>query len=245
MNNTRFAIGAFLIAFIFIGIMTFIQAGPGISEDNDEEKRTIDVSGSATLTANPDKAEIYLSVTKQELSAKEAQAFVTEKMNAVRKSLIAAGVSSSDIETTDYSIYPVYDYKEGESILRGYKATHSIKVTTRDTENVGELVDVAIDSGANQVSSIQFGLTDAKVDELKLRAYKEAGISAKKKAQAIADGLDIQLGEVLAVSDSSPVVFPYYSKSYPLAAGFAAESTQIDAGPVKVSVNLNVKFEIK
>src|SRR3989344_7434657 len=95
MNNTRFAIGAFLIAFIFIGIMTFIQAGPGISEDNDEEKRTIDVSGSATLTANPDKAELYLSVTKQELSAKEAQAFVTEKMNAVRKSLIAAGVSSS------------------------------------------------------------------------------------------------------------------------------------------------------
>ncbi len=247
MKNAKFAIAAFLAAFIFVGLLTFVQAGSQ-TDTAEKEKRTIDVSGSATLSANPDKAELYLGVTKQELSASEAQQYVTEKMDAVRSALFSSGISKEDIETTDYSVYPVYDWKDGEQILRGYRATHSIKVTTKSIDSVGKLIDVAVKSGANQVNSVQFGLTDAKTDELRLKAYKEAAGATKKKAQAIADGLGVKLGRAMAVSDNTQVVVPYLSK-YATAQTFesgasAAPSTQIDVGLVKVSVDLRATFEM-
>lgn len=247
MNNVKFITSALLVAFIFIGLLTFVQADTDVKQS--AEKRTIDVSGSATLGSNPDKAEIYVGVYKEDSEASAAQKYVTEKMNAVRNALQAKGVKLADIETTEYSLTPLYDYdyKAGSSkrIFKGYRASHSVKVSTTDTANVGALIDVAIDSGANEVNSVQFTLTDAKIEELRLKAYKEAAISSKKKASAIAEGLGVKLGDVISVTDGSPVVIPYYSRvaSAQLYEGGAAPAqTQIDVGQVKISVDLRATF---
>ncbi len=63
-----------------------------------------------------------------------------------------------------------------------------VKVTVRDLDNLGDLIDVASKSGANQINSIQFTVEDEEA------YYQEALVlamsNAKGKANAILGTMD-------------------------------------------------------
>jgi len=218
------------------------------ADETGAETRLIDVSGTVTKKASPDEATITFSVETRDKSAAKSQSDNATIAQGVIDALKQAGVADSDIKTVSYSLYEDFQWndmtRKSESV--GYRTTNSIQATVRDLSQTGPVIDAGVQAGANNVSGVSFQLSDAKEAELKMLALKEAAENAKVKAQSIASGLGISVGQVYSASESSNYVIPYYSYDMVKAsAGEGASSpTPVIAGDVQYSATVSVQFEI-
>lgn len=83
---------------------------PGASADG--HYRGLSVTGSGTATASPDLAYVSLGVEAEERTAATARYAAAQAMAAVLESLRENNIDGSDIQTTYFSIRPVYDWVE-------------------------------------------------------------------------------------------------------------------------------------
>jgi len=222
------------------GVISFADAAG-------ERLRLISVSGTITKTASPELAYVTLSVETLDKSASQSQSDNAVLASKVMDALRNAGIDAKDIQTSSYSLQEEFqwnDYAErSESI--GYRTVNSITAKVRDLGNVGNIIDVAVQAGANSVSGVSFALTTEKEAELKTAALQEASANAKTKAQSIATGLGIGVGQVYSASESSSYVVPYYAKSYAMDSAGAAVPTPISPGDIEFTATVSVQFEIE
>ena len=125
-------IGLGLVGIIALASFLYFVAIPRIS-----------VTGTGTVTAYPDEADIMFSVRTQDSSAAKAAAENGVQATAVFASLAALGVNKSDIRTISYSLSPAYDSYNYSKVV-GYVAVNSMEVIVTGTENlpsVGKIVD--------------------------------------------------------------------------------------------------------
>ena len=117
-----------------------------------------------------------------------------------------AGVGSSDIQTTQVSLWP--QTPSNGTRITGYQASNSVQVTAALGKS-GSLVDAAVGAGANNVDGPSLDTADKSA--LYNQALKQALAEAKQKAQAIASapashgsstraGLAFQRSRLLRVS---------------------------------------------
>ena len=99
-------------AALFVAAIGIFAGRPAEAAEEAVEKRTINVSGQSKVTASPDFATISLGVLTEDKDAKVAQRANAESMDKVIKAIKALGIAEADIQTTNYSIYPVYNYKQ-------------------------------------------------------------------------------------------------------------------------------------
>jgi uncharacterized protein len=93
-------------------------------------------------------------------------------MSAVVQKLKASGLGDDAIRTRAYDLQPEFDYRDGKQTLRGYVARNSVEVRLDDIERVGEVIDVAVGSGATSVSGVRFDLKNR--DEIEREALQRA-----------------------------------------------------------------------
>src|SRR5271169_4825434 len=96
LTKRVFAIG--LVGLVVLATFLYTVAIPRVS-----------VTGSGTVTAYPNEADLQFSVRTQNQSAADAAAENGVIMTNVFTSLFAIGVNKSDIKTTSYSLSPAYD----------------------------------------------------------------------------------------------------------------------------------------
>jgi len=219
-----------------------------VTNDSAPNIKTLSVSGSVTKMVTPDKVDIVLSVETLDKLASKSQSNNALIAEAVRKALSDAGVNNSDIKTISYSVYEDFEWNGvlEKSVSVGYRTSNQIQVTLTDITKAGKVVDAAVGAGANRVSSIAFGLSDAKELEVRKTALADASATAKTKANSIASGLGITIGKVYSISESSYGYTPNY-KEYDVMASSAegaAPKTPISAGDVEVNATVSVQFEI-
>lgn len=158
-----------------------------------ESRQKIRVTGEGTIFSEPDQAEISLGVTNEDQELQKGQLENNSVMSGIIESLNAIGISDEYIRTIEYSIYPIYDFVDGKQTFRAYKVNHILRITIRNINDVGNVVDTAVKNGANTISSISFSL--ANPTAAYNNAVSEAVINAISKAQAIATTLQITLIE--------------------------------------------------
>ncbi|PIN78188.1 hypothetical protein COV15_00075 [Candidatus Woesearchaeota archaeon CG10_big_fil_rev_8_21_14_0_10_34_12] len=204
---------------------------------------TITTSGSAETKIMPDLAVVYLNIQSINKSAEDAKNRIAVIRDDVMTSLIKLGLERKNIETEQYSIYPNYDWASGKQDITGYTATQTIKVSTKDFNNVGKIVDAVVDDGA-LVSYINFELSLEKQNENKAVQLEEATKDARKKADAIAAGLGKKVVGVVSVSTNN---YDYYP--YPLYraedGGVSLEKATADITPSQVNINADVSVTFR
>jgi len=211
------------------------------------DKDTISVSGNAELTVSPDKAEININILTEAPTADEAQERNAERSNSVIEALKDAGVKDSEIETTNYYLSKRREWNRDTNKYEdvGYQLSHTIKVTTKDIDEVGSLADTAVDAGANQIQGINFGLTDETEKEVRDQALEEAAELAKEKADSLASALDVKIVKIVSVQESNYYYTPFRYGDYAMAEeSMAGAKTQISPEDVEVRSTVNVVFEI-
>ena len=72
-------------------------------------------------------------------------------MNKIQSALLGLTITEENIQTTNYSLYPIYDAKSNSREITGYSVTNEISVNIDNIALVGIVIDTAINSGASNV----------------------------------------------------------------------------------------------
>ncbi len=228
---------------IILGLAAVL--GPNLADDNEQEE-TITASGTAQIEAVADEITLHVRVETSGKTAEEAQKVTTEKTDALMESFLEL-VKKDDIETTQYSVQEWREWEREKMVLKGYKAVHALKVTLTNPLVAGKLLDRAVSSGAF-VDYLNFGFSKQKEKQLKEQALKEAAQQAKHKAESVADGLGVELGDIVSVSESE-ANYPMYRMAGPemmmAKADAAAAEPSISPQTLQVTAQVSVAYEIE
>lgn len=214
----------------------------------EKDVKTISSSGNAEISVDPDEVVVYLSIETRSDSADEAKDENAKISADVMSALEDAGVDKEDIETQNFNIYPDYDWSNGKRTMKGYVASNDIMITTGDFDEVGNIIDAAVDNGA-LVNYINFQLSNKKTNEYKAQVLAEASQDARNKAEATASGLGKTIGDIVSVSSSDYNYRPYPFYSMDATEAGSADvkqvATEINPQQLDVYASVYVEFELK
>ena len=231
---------------ILIAVIILLVGGFIFYNNLNKEKTTINVNGESKIEALADQVTVYIGIETLKDTAEESKNENSEITNKVLSALQYQGIKKEDIETNNYNIYPDYNYEDGKQILKGYKTSNSLKIKTKDFSKIGKIVDASINSGANNIQSINFELSQEKQNEVKTQAIGKATEDARLKAEATAKGLNAKLGRVKNVNIQDYNYYPI--PIYTLESGAdvrKAVATEILPSKLEVNAMVNVVFEIQ
>ncbi len=215
-----------------LGILAFGIATVALAQT--APRASITATGEATVSASPDQATLTVSVSNTASNAIDASSQNAVLTSSVISALRAVMAGSDTLQTVAYSLSQNYN---NQGLPTGFTATNTIQVTTADLTSPGKLIDTATQAGASRVQGLSFGLKDSQ--PLRAQALKLAAGQAQVQVQAIANGLGVKLGNVIAASDGSSVS-PLVSSTLP----GSAVSTPIVTGAVQVTADVRLQVEI-
>lgn len=208
---------------------------------------SLSVTGSATVTAEPDQALVQLGVQETQTEVTQAQALVNEKINAILEALEKSEeypIAPADITTASYDIYPRYSYDDatGEQVLSGYRAECTLAIVVRDIDKVGMVIDAAFAAGANEMDSIEFRLEDSSL--VNDQALTQALEDALHKAQLLAQAAGINLADYQMSLSASENSYGSNGRSvvYAMADTVASTATSVRAGQLSFSASVNLTY---
>jgi uncharacterized protein YggE len=268
MNNRRMLLTFLLIAFLIWTAGCVESEGQGLSSDVKISAPSdamalgaassyqplaagwgIVVTGQGKMRVTPNQAELTVGVVTTGGSSQEAMAENSAAMNRVISALKREGVDEKDIKTQSVNVWPEFDYgKEGENRelpeIIGYRAENRVSVTIRDIGKTGEVIDSAVESGANQLYGLSFTVSEEASKNLRTQVLREAVFDATDKAQVIADALSAEKIIPVSVVEGGGYTPPIYR--YDVAAlekGGAA--TPISPGETEVSASVTMTFDFE
>jgi uncharacterized protein len=163
-------------------------------------EKLVTVTGEATIAVAPDSAMIRIGVSSQDKTAREASDANARQMTAVLVAIKGNNIADRDIQTSRLSLQPQYDpNKSGTARLTGFQATNQVTVRIRDIANLAAVLDSAIAAGANEMSGIEFIVSEQ--SKLLDRARDDAIADAHRKAELYAKAAGSRLGHVVAISE--------------------------------------------
>jgi len=233
-----------LVAGVFVTGVAQPPATLSAAAETQASDYRLSVSGEGVVSVTPDIAYVNIGVETEDADASVAQTENAKLMTSVKNAIMKAGVKEDDMQTMNYSIYKTSKYFNDKDPIDVYRATNTLKVTVRDLDDLGDLIDVASKSGANQINSIRFTVEDEE------KYYQEALVlameNAKGKASAILGTMNKKPGMPVNISESS-FGGGLYRESGAIAFSAKADmnsySTPIQAGDIEVSANVSVEYD--
>ena len=218
----------------------------------DPSENTISVTGSAIASSTPDTLIVVLGVESEAKSASQSLSQNSDALNSVISSLTNSGVSEDDIQTSNFSIYPMYDSIKDfngnwQQVLTGYRVSNILSIQTDKIDSAGDVIDAAVSSGANRVDNVSFQLSDDKLQKISDNLIADAINDATQKAEKALVPLKQKIVGVKSVVIHDNVV-PYYDS--PMRASFdgfaesSMKSAPIMSGDEEITTNVSVVFYI-
>ncbi|MBU0999306.1 SIMPL domain-containing protein [Patescibacteria group bacterium] len=232
---------------------------------------TISFSGHGEVTAVPDIANIYFTISKDAKTVKDAQAGVADIEKKALDFLKEKGVEDKDIQTANASFYPKYEYRKAvcppipmdaeiagvtvspsssyycppsKQVLIGYTANESVTIKIRNTDTVGDIIQGIGITGVSDLNGPNFAID--KEDTLKMQARKLAIDDAKAKAKILAKDLGVSLGKITSFNENGnyPIM---YAKSVMMdsASERAPTPAIIPKGENIISSDVTITYEIR
>jgi uncharacterized protein YggE len=263
----KWAVVALIIFLGLLSLSTLLNLhyiGAGIPATN-----TISVTGHGEIFAAPDIATFTFSVVSDKSTVADAQADATTNANAITDYLVAQGVAKADIQTTNYSINPTYEYEngvcpqaptidsggvssgtavycpQGKQVLTGYEVNQTDTIKVRDTSKAGDLLAGVGSKGATNVSGLNFTFDNPTA--VQDQARDKAIADAKSKAQTLASELGVSLVRVTSFNENQggtnpqPVVYAMASG----ASANAASAPEISTGQNDITDDVTITYEIR
>jgi len=207
---------------------------------------TVSVSGHGQVNVSPDTASVSIGIDVIQPTLGEAQEQATAQATTVIEALKAAGIADEDIQTAYFSVNILRDYSENgdPTQITGFEITNQLQITVRDTDMLGNLLDEAVNAGANSINDVTFYVDDqtAAASEARRLAVKDA----RTKAEELAAAAGLTLGPVIGIAEGTVSPMPP-----PMAAGAGGEMAKAQAavpvqpGSSTVAVDVAMTFALR
>lgn len=228
-------------------LLLAVAGGPAAADD---EPGRIRVIGRASQEIAPDFASVDIGVESRGATPATALDAASQAAKGIIATARAMGVAEADIGTSSITLQPrtkTVRQPDGTMAERddGYVAGNRVRVRLADMDKLGELMRRALESGANRIQGIGFGLRDPAAAEsaVQIAAVKDA----RAQAERIAEATGVKLGAVLAID--SP---PRTEAPRPMPYGFAMKAAAprgrtavpVEAGAIETSAEVEAVFAI-
>ncbi len=189
-----------------------------------------------------------LGVRSESEEAGEAVSDNSKIADAIIEALKANGVDESDIGTSSFNVY-WNEIWQGDSLpyQKVYVVENMVNVTVRNFDDLGSLLDAALEAGANSVYNVRFDVLD------KSEALAQARVIAVENAQAqaaqLAVAAGVSLGDLVTISswNTGNVVQPSYAYGMGGGGGAMMESSSVPTtgGQLVVQVEVNMVYALE
>lgn len=212
----------------------------------EERPRTVSVSGSGEIAAEPDLAHVTLGVEARKPSMAEARqevAATVERVLALTRSL---RIDPKHVNATRVQVQPEYswDEKDRQRVLLGYLVSRQVQVELRDLEQLGALLERAVDAGVNQVNDPM--LDSSRRKTLEREAMAKAVEDARLNAEALVRAAGARLGPVRSLngSSSAPPMPMYRRSAMAMADAAGAPEASYQPGEMKFSATVSAEYDL-
>ena len=221
-----------------------LMTGAGLGLAQNVATPEIRVSGEASVSIEPDQAEVTVGVITQAPTAQGASEANATKLDAVISAMKRAMGDQGTVETIGYTIQPNYRRPRdgGEATIVGYTASNRVRASGAAIERTGELIDSAIGAGANNVEGLRFTVEDS--ETARLRALGDAAKQARAKAEALADALGLQIVRVVSVEETSPAIARPYAPISMMQVERSAPPTPVEPGAIDIRANVTLRVTV-
>lgn len=246
--NSRTALSAVLVAGLLVaaGVAGAVALGAGpASASQPTESKSITVSASGDVEATPDQAVVRVTATATGNDSTAVREELAADVEAVRDALGEYGVPDDGVRTAHFDIRQERERTAEGTQLGDYRGVHALEITTDDTEAAGEVIDIAVDNGADQIDGVSFTLSEEKREELHNDALEAAMGNADTRADTLASASDLSVTEVHSIHSADTSHQPYQTETAYVAADGAAASaggTSVESGPVTVTADVRVTY---
>lgn len=211
---------------------------PNAHQTTQTKSRVMTVIGNGSLSVEPNIVQIQLEVRTENKQLSQAQKENATAMNQVIESLLELGIGRENIQTISYTIFPQYDYIEDKQVFRGYEVTNAITVKITSIQEVGNVIDVAVQNGATGVSNIHFTVENQQLEYQK--ALSLALRDSLAKAQTMAQTMQLQLDphpiKIIEEVREQPVAYRTLSTME------KTTSTPIEQGLITITATVRVQY---
>lgn len=217
---------------------------PAASAAAEADTTRLTVSGFAEVQIPADRVRLRFAVETQAASAAEAASRNGETMGAVLEGVRAAVGADDRVETSGYQLSPRYrpsnDREVGPEIV-GYRAQNSVIAVLSDVDRAADVLDAALEAGANRVAELAFFASST--EDARLQALRDATARARREAEVIAESLGMRLGAPLTVQSTggarppSPVAFR-------AEAAMMDVNTPVEPGSETVSAGVTITYRL-
>ncbi|SPF78415.1 SIMPL domain-containing protein [Pseudoprimorskyibacter insulae] len=205
----------------------------------------ITVSGEAVAFATPDMATIQIGAQGRGATPAEALNQTSAALEAMIARLKDNGIEARDIQTSGLSLNEdrIWDRDKQVDVSRGYVASNMLMIRVRDLSQLGGLLSVMVEDGANTLSGVSFGVSET--DALENQARRDAVADALAKAELYADAAGVALGPILSINEggiSAPM--PIMRSMKDVVVQEAVADVPVAAGEISSSANVTIVFAI-
>ena len=197
------------------------------------DEKSITVTGRGSVSVVPDRVSFTVGVFTNAPTVSESFNMNSAKTRRVIEALKAHGVRDAEIQTSTFSINSAMDSKTNRPA--GYNVENSVTVTREDPKIVSELIQAAVDAGANRANGVQFFASDER--PARARAIERAVEDARVQAEKLAAAAGVNVGHAIKIE----------REALPGVSGFITMSAEsiLAQGTVDVSYAVTITYELK
>ena len=218
-----------------------LGSGSAAASQPDQSGKSITVSANGQVEATPDQAIVRVAVTATGDDSTAVREELASGAESLRSALEAYGIASEDIRTAHYDIREERERTSEGTETRGYRGVHAFEITLADTEAAGEVIDLAVDNGADTVNGVSFTLSEEKREELHNEALTKAMENARNRADTLAAAGSVSVTGVHTIVSADTNYRGYRVEAAYASAGGDA-GTSIQSGPVTVTADVRVTY---
>ncbi|WP_206815776.1 SIMPL domain-containing protein [Chroococcus sp. FPU101] len=203
--------------------------------------QTLTVTGQGVERIPTSLTQVQLGVEVQGKTATEVQQQVAKQTSAVVDFLRSRNVER--LQTTGIGLQPNYDFSNNQRRLIGYIGTNTVSFRLK-TEQIGTLLDEAVQKGATRIDGVSFTATDDAIAVAQKEALKRATQDAQQQSDAVLRALNLTAKDVVSIqiNGANPPQPKFYSEQ--LSRASADVSTPVVGGEqtVQASVTLQISY---
>ncbi|WP_228350627.1 SIMPL domain-containing protein [Rhodocaloribacter litoris] len=228
-------------------MLAVLVTPPAMAQEN-QSRRTVNVSGEGVLHVQPDKAIVRFGVVTRDMDPEEARRRNAEAAAAAMNAVRALGVDERKLRLETLSIQPYREFNPETRRYeeKGFEAVREVVVELEDLDRLPALIADVVRQGANRLNGVTYDLRDRAA--VRNEALRMAVMNAREKAALMASALGAELGEVLHINEQSlEIPRPVFRMEAAAMAKDAGEAVPeaYASGEIEVRAMVQVAFALK
>jgi len=220
-----------------ISLMVVIFVTTVVSADDNQ--KSITVSGTAVIEVPADEINWDISIRKISDSLEDSKNDCNTAVNNLLEVLNASGIKKSDIEVSPIQLNKYFEQNEyRERIFKGFTAGIKVKFRLKDLSGYSNLVTQL--SKSNDFERVNSSYKDSKYEEHNREALIKAAITAKEKAEYLAQSLGSKIVIIIEIIEATGQKYPNPFNSSTYLEGFKP----VISGRISYRRSVTVKYEL-